>query len=140
MSLADFMLSTICTVKCGDICLNPTHKLLYGCSKHDYKNPKPFGKSILEPSCPCEEESRANCTECQDLPIWYFDKVDEPKYPFSNMSTDEKIDVDKLVKNLGRKLGVLQRENRKIKRLLSKRGRIIKTLNRKIKIIKWVVK
>lgn len=23
--------------------------------------------------CPCEDASRANCTDCQDLPVWYFD-------------------------------------------------------------------
>ena len=24
--------------------------------------------------CPCDGASRSNCTYCQDLPIWWFDK------------------------------------------------------------------
>lgn len=30
----------------------------------------------IELECPCEEASRENCTKCQDLVIWYFDKPD----------------------------------------------------------------
>lgn len=28
----------------------------------------------MSEECPCGEQSRKNCTDCQDLPEWYFDK------------------------------------------------------------------
>jgi len=28
-----------------------------------------------EVECPCGDESRENCTDCQDLPPWWFDNI-----------------------------------------------------------------
>lgn len=44
-----------------------------------YPAPNSVTDRLDEMPCPCSEESRVNCTTCQDLPVWYFDKKEARK-------------------------------------------------------------